>query len=117
MLLRKYDVVIANLDPTKGSEQKGIRPCLIFQNNIANEAKLNTTIVIPLTTSCKKTPSGILIVPSKKNKLQHKSRLELTQIRVIDKTRIIEKIGILDEQYYQELFQKTLNLFDLYDEF
>ena len=52
--MKKYDIVLANLDPTKGSEQKGTRPCLVLQNNVVNASRIKTVVVIPFTTSIKK---------------------------------------------------------------
>jgi len=50
MHIRRGDIVIVELDPTRGSEQRGTRPCLVVQNDIGNE-NAPTTIVVPLTTS------------------------------------------------------------------
>jgi len=50
MEVRRGDVVIVELDPTKGSEQRGTRPCLVVQNDIGNR-NAPTTIVVPFTTS------------------------------------------------------------------
>ena len=48
--VRRGDAVVVELDPTKGSEQRGRRPCLVVQNDIGNE-NAPTTIVVPFTTS------------------------------------------------------------------
>lgn len=50
MRVRRGDVVIVDLNPTKGSEQRGTRPCLVVQNDVGNE-NAPTTIVVPFTTS------------------------------------------------------------------
>lgn len=50
MAVRRGDIVIVELDPTKGSEQRGTRPCLVVQNDVGNE-NAPTTIVVPFTTS------------------------------------------------------------------
>ncbi|WP_114579364.1 type II toxin-antitoxin system PemK/MazF family toxin [Saliphagus sp. LR7] len=50
MHVRRGDIVIVELDPTRGSEQQGTRPCLVVQNDIGNE-NAPTTIVVPFTTS------------------------------------------------------------------
>lgn len=50
MDVRRGDVVIVELDPTEGSEQRGTRPCLVVQNDVGNE-NAPTTIVVPFTTS------------------------------------------------------------------
>jgi len=50
MHVRCGDLVIVKLDLTRGSEQRGTRPCLVVQNDVGNE-NAPTTIVVPLTTS------------------------------------------------------------------
>lgn len=50
MRIRRGDIVIVDLDPTQGSEQRGTRPCLVVQNDVGNE-NAPTTIVVPFTTS------------------------------------------------------------------
>jgi len=50
MAVRRGDIVIVELDPTRGSEQRGTRSCLVVQNNVGNE-NAPTTIVVPFTTS------------------------------------------------------------------
>ena len=90
------DIVVANLEPTKGSEQGGIRPVLILQNNILNKYA-PTTIVAPITSKIytKEYPQNVqfLHLPSG---LKKESTILLNQIRTIDKKRIIKRIGTLD---------------------
>ncbi|WP_255149314.1 type II toxin-antitoxin system PemK/MazF family toxin [Halorarius halobius] len=50
MNVRRGDIVVVDLDPTEGSEQRGTRPCLVVQNDVGNE-NAPTTIVVPFTTS------------------------------------------------------------------
>ena len=50
MEIRRGNIVLVELDPTRGSEQRGTRPCLVVQNDIGNE-NAPTTIVVPFTTS------------------------------------------------------------------
>ena len=50
MDVQRGDVVLANLNPTEGSEQRGVRPALVLQNDVGNR-NASTTIVAPLTTS------------------------------------------------------------------
>jgi mRNA interferase MazF len=50
MNLHRGDIVIVELDPTRGSEQQGTRPCLVVQNDIGNQ-NAPTTIVVPFSTS------------------------------------------------------------------
>lgn len=115
--MKKYDIVLANLDPTKGSEQKGTRPCLVLQNNVVNASRIKTVVVIPFTTSIKNIPWALILDPSEINGLSEKSRLELSQIRTIDRSRIIKSLGCLEPEKRKELQGKIILFFDLFDEF
>jgi mRNA interferase MazF len=87
MDIEQYKIVLVNLDPTKGSEIKKTRPCLVISPNEMNR-HLRTVIVAPLTTSEKNYPSRIKIVHNKR-----KGSVALDQIRTIDKGRIIKILG------------------------
>lgn len=58
-IYRKRDVILVNLDPTKGSEIAKIRPCLVVSPNPVNMA-LNTLIIVPFTTASKTYPTRLL---------------------------------------------------------
>ena len=53
MTIKRGDVWLANLSPTQGSEQTGIRPVIIFQNNTINKFT-STLLAIPLTTNLRR---------------------------------------------------------------
>ncbi len=114
MRVSKYDIVFVNLNPTKGSEQKGVRPCIIMQNNIANK-HAHTYLVATLTSVIKEYPHTIIVKPSSINGLDKKSRIDLLQMRTVDQCRIVEKIGELDEKYKNEMREKLIIAFDFYD--
>ena len=85
--IRRGDVYYADLNPVYGSEQDGIRPVLVIQNDIGNE-KSNTIIVAAISSKIKKTnlPTHVYIHG---NKLLPKySVILLEQIRTIDKDRL-----------------------------
>ena len=95
-MMRRGDVYLADLSPVQGSEQGGIRPCLVIQNNIYN--KYSPVIIIATITSKKFTkefPTNVFI-SKKESKLNKDSTIMLNQIRTIDKRRIIKRIGTLD---------------------
>ena len=101
MEIRRYDVVEANLAGTIGSEQGGIRPVLVIQNDMGN-LHSSTTIVIPFTTKEKvKLPTHTLIKKDKDNGLSEDSILLGEQIRTISSDRIIEKKGRIVNNYYK----------------
>ncbi len=90
------EIVVANLEPVKGSEQGGTRPVLIIQNDIGNKYS-TTTIIAPITSNIMKQeyPTNVLI-KKEDSKLKLDSTILLNQIKTIDKSRIMKRIGLLD---------------------
>lgn len=89
----KGDIFFADLDPVIGSEQGGIRPVLVLQNNIGN-AYSNTIIIAPLTSKNNiKADLPTHIKMTKIKKIPQDSILLLEQIRTIDKCRINNYVG------------------------
>lgn len=89
MELKQYQIVLANLVPTVGSEIKKTRPCVIISPNEMNKY-LQTIVVAPMTSSSKPYPTRIEV---KHNKT--KGWIVLDQIRTIDRQRIIKIFGTL----------------------
>jgi mRNA interferase MazF len=89
-MVNQYEVYWINLEPTKGSEIKKVRPCVIVSPNEMNEF-LNTVIVAPLTSTVK------YIYPFRAQvKINDKNgRVALDQLRCVDKSRLREKLGSL----------------------
>ena len=94
--IKRGEIFLTNLEPVKGSEQGGIRPVLIIQNDIGNQYS-TTIIVAPITSRIfeKEFPTNVF-VSKKDSKLDKDSTILLNQIRTIDKRRIIKRIGVLD---------------------
>jgi mRNA interferase MazF len=87
------DVFLVNLDPVIGSEQGKTRPCVIIQNDLGNEYSPVTIIAcITSTMSRKAFPTNVLIT-AKETGLDHDSVIILNQVRTVDKTRLIRKLG------------------------
>jgi mRNA interferase MazF len=77
-----------------GSEPGYRRPVLVMQNDIFNKSKINTTVVIPLTTNLLLADvPGNIFLDKKESKLPKDSVILLSQIGVVDKQRFIEKIS------------------------
>lgn len=93
--IKRGDIYLADLSPVVGSEQDGIRPVLILQNDTGNQYS-PTTIVAAITSKTDKTtlPTHVKI---KTDVLKCSSIVLLEQIRTIDKTRLNEYIGKLDK--------------------
>ena len=93
--IKRGALFYADLNPVRGSEQSGIRPVLIIQNDIGNRFS-PTTIVAAVTGRHCKTELPIH-VPVSASCLEKQSIVLLEQIRTIDKARISSYIGQLDE--------------------
>ncbi len=94
--IRRGDIYYADLDPVTGCEQGGVRPVLIIQNNVGNKHS-HTTIAAPITS--KRTSSSLpvhVFITKKYTGLEDNSCVLLEQLRVIDKRRLMHKIGYAD---------------------
>lgn len=115
--IKQFEVWLANLEPIKGSEQGGVRPCVIMESN-AVEGLGQTTIIAPITSKIEKIFSfDVIINPSKQNGLNKKSKIKIRQIRVADKSRLIKKIGSLEKEYYGKTRDRISLAFDLSADF
>ncbi len=97
MTIKRGDIYYADLSPVVGSEQGGLRPVLIVQNDVGNRHS-PTVIAAAITSRLSKTrlPTHIDVYADKVG-LQRDSVVLLEQIRTIDKTRLREKMGHLDD--------------------
>ena len=96
MELKQYDIVLINLNPTVGSEINKTRPCIIISPNEMNKY-LRTIIVAPMTTSSRNYPTRI--------KIKHNDKIgwiAVDQIRTIDKTRIVKRLGKMSKTEIKE---------------
>ena len=106
--LQRGEVWLANLNPTQGSEQAGTRPAIIFQNNIGSQFS-TTTIAIPLTTNQRRASLPIcLLLQQGDAGLTADSVALCFQLRVLDKARLIRKLGNLKLQTIAELEKVVL---------
>lgn len=97
MIVKRGDIYYADLSPVVGSEQGGIRPVLVIQNDIGN--KYSPTVIAAAITSQinkAKMPTHIELA-AKDYGLNKDSVILLEQIRTIDKRRLREKIGRIDD--------------------
>lgn len=89
-------VYFADFDPVIGSEQGGIRPCVIIQNDLGNRYS-GTVIVATITTQAKKDMRTHVTVSDEDKRLYPKSIILTEQIRTIDKDRLKDFVGKLSE--------------------
>lgn len=103
MLIRRGDIFYADLSPVVGSEQGGTRPVLIVQNDIGN--KYSPTVIVSAITSQinkAKLPTHIEL-NAKGYGIPKDSVILLEQVRTIDKKRLREKVGHLDDELMEKV--------------
>ena len=96
------DIYLANLNPYKGSEQGGKRPVIIIQNDVGNHYR-PTVIVTAVTSRFFKKRALPTHVPLDNEELEKNSLALLEQIRTIDKSRLIRKIGRVPKETMEEI--------------
>ncbi|MFB9276121.1 type II toxin-antitoxin system PemK/MazF family toxin [Cohnella cellulosilytica] len=98
MIVKRGDVFYADLSPVVGSEQGGVRPVLIIQNDIGNRFS-PTVIIAAITAQIQKAklPTHVEI-EAKTHGMERDSVILLEQIRTIDKQRLTDKITHLDDE-------------------
>ncbi len=95
MTLKRGEIWLADLNPIRGSEQAGVRPVIIFQNNAINPFT-RTVLAIPLTTNLRRgvLPSCVAMAKGEGG-LECDSVALCHQLRVLDKIRLIRRLGAL----------------------
>jgi len=105
MVVNRFDVYLTNLDPTVGSEIQKTRPCLVISPDEMNR-HIRTVIVAPMTSAGKDYPTRVSCKFKKK-----KGQIVLDQIRTIDKTRLIKKLGSINPETQLEVISILQRLF------
>ncbi len=116
MNIKRGDIFYADLSPVVGSEQGGVRPVLIVQNNVGN--KYSPTVIAAAITSQQSKanlPTHIAIA-SNDSGLVKNSVVLLEQIRTIDKKRLKEKMGSVDMKSMNKINHAISISFGLNDE-
>jgi len=93
MKIKQFDIWLANLNPSRGTEPGKTRPVVVVQTDLLNDTHLST-LICPITTNVQP-EIELLRVHLKKGQLDKLSDILVDQIRAIDNTRFIEKIGQL----------------------
>ncbi len=100
MVVKRFEVYLVNLDPTRGREIKKTRPCVVISPDEMNRY-IGTVIVAPMTTKGRDYPTRVNCTFQGKD-----GQIVLDQLRTVDKTRLIKKIGKISTKEQQ----KTLNI-------
>ena len=107
-LVKRGDIYFADLSPVVGSEQGGVRPVLVIQNDVGN--RYSPTVIVSAITSQlskAKLPTHIELYSSDYH-LPKNSVVLLEQIRTLDKRRLKEKITVIDEAKMKEINKALL---------
>ena len=105
MVVKRFDVYLVNLDPTVGSEIQKTRPCLVISPNEMNRW-IKTVIVAPMTTKGQSYPTRVPCEFQGKE-----GQIVLDQIRTVDKSRLVQKLGRIDETTQTEVLVTIAEMF------
>ncbi|MCX8490408.1 MAG: type II toxin-antitoxin system PemK/MazF family toxin [Cyclobacteriaceae bacterium] len=105
--MKQGEIWFVDLNPTKGSEQAGLRPVVIISGNLMNE-HLAVLIVVPLTTKIKNYKGNPILIPTKLNGLKMESEMLVFHVRSVSKDRLVRKIGSIENEELTRTI-KTLN--------
>lgn len=107
-MIQRGDIFYADLSPVVGSEQGGIRPVLVIQNDIGNQYS-PTTIIAAITSQINKAkmPTHVAVAPGNSG-LEKPSVVLLEQVRTLDKKRLKQYVGSLDERVMRQVDQGLL---------
>jgi mRNA interferase MazF len=92
----------ANLNPTRGHEQSGIRPVLVVSVDQFNHGPADLVVVLPITSKARGIPLHVPIQPPECG-LKMMSFIKCEDIRSISKERLTEKIGAIKEETLEEI--------------
>ncbi|MGE0019258.1 MAG: type II toxin-antitoxin system PemK/MazF family toxin [Draconibacterium sp.] len=114
MLIKQFEIWIADLNPQIGTETGKTRPVLVVQTNLLNKLPHPSTIICPITTNLKP-DADILRVHLKKGEanLTQDSDIMIDQIRAIDNKRLISKLGTLPVRLTEQVKENIMIVLDL----
>ena len=105
MEIKRFDVLLIELDPTEGSEIKKTRPCLVISPDEINQ-HLRTLIIAPMTTKGRIYPTRVACVFQGKD-----GQVVLDQLRTIDRSRIAKRLGVIEPKTRKLVLSTLAELF------
>jgi len=107
MVVERFHIFLVRLEPTTGAETAKTRPCVVVSPDELNRA-VATVIIAPMTTVCRHWPTRVEI------KFQGKvGEIALDQIRAVDKSRLVKRLGKLDAETTNAVLDTLGELFAL----
>jgi mRNA interferase MazF len=111
--MNQFEIWLADLNPQIGTETGKVRPVIIVQTNFLNEIRHPSTIVCPITTKLNNESSILRIRINNGNcGLTANSDIMIDQIRSIDNSRFVKKIGVATNQIKNKIKENILNVLD-----
>lgn len=105
MKIQKFGIYLADLNPSLGTEPGKVRPVVVAQTDLMNDAHLST-IVCPLTTAIVKDAEILRVhVPKRESGLRADSDILVDQIRAIDNRRFLKPLGRLEPARQEKLLE------------
>ena len=105
MVVKRFDVFLVNLDPTIGSEIQKTRPCVVISPDEMNR-HIATAIIAPMTTKGRAYPTRVICQFQGKE-----GQIVLDQIRTVDKTRLLKKLGQISKNEQKSVLETLNNMF------
>jgi len=100
--IKQGEIWLTDLNPTKGSEQAGVRPVVIVSGNLMNKY-LNLVISCPLTSKIKNYKGNVILHPNDENKLTQPSEILTFHLRSMSKDRLIKKVGNITPKELEQI--------------
>ncbi len=111
MKIKQFDIWLADLNPSRGTEPGKTRPVVIIQTNLLNDTHLST-VVCPITSNVQP-EINLLRIHLKKGQLDKLSDVLVDQIRAIDNKRFIKKVGQLNKNQIMKIKDNIRIVLDL----
>jgi mRNA interferase MazF len=105
VVTRRGDIFWVDFSPGKGSEPLGRRPGLVIQCDALNDSKLNTVVMVAITSNLKfaELPGNVSLRKGEAN-MPKSCVINVTQLKSVDKSSLVEKIGSLPDKKMEEVF-------------
>ena len=104
MVVRRGDIHWVDFSPGKGSEPLGRRPGLVIQCDALNDSKLNSVVMLAITSNLKfsELPVNVLLAKGEAN-MPKRCVINATQMKSVDKSSLVEKIGSLSSEKMEQV--------------
>jgi len=111
--MKQYEIWLANLNPSKGTEPGKIRPMVVIQTNFLNQVNHPSTLVCPITSLLSSSENILrVLLSNEKSGLDKDSEILVDQIRALDNRRFLDKIGTIGPTEIIELKKKIMSILD-----